>query len=199
VLVSSTSGRPGLRAGVLALAIIVVLAGVAAAAILLGVGAKRSTPTGLIRPLEKTTTNGSPSTPASTAHLRTTRTPFEAGQVRFVVLVNSPQAWTNFARHVKPGAGNRWVLVTVLAQNLGRVGFDPRVLHYRLIANDGANYFPDLTYGTGPHVHIKPRPLPIGAQTQAELAFAVPRSAVGVQLAFDPTGKHQRVVVGLGQ
>ncbi len=121
------------------------------------------------------------------------------GGARFAVFVEPKQAWTTFVRRVPPARGSRWVLVSVVVRNLTRVGFDPRVLHYRLTATGGAAYFPDLARGTGPAVRQAPHPLAVGALTQAELAFQVPNAAAGLQLAFDPTGKHERVVVALGQ
>jgi hypothetical protein len=131
-----------------------------------------------------------------------TGTPFVLAGARFAVFVNARQKWTTFAKTVSPGPGNRWLLVTVRVRNLTRTALnplDPRALHYRLVAPGGVNYFPNLSYGTGPDVSKPPRPLGRQALTQAELAFEVPTSAPPLQLVFDPYGRTGSVSVALGQ
>jgi hypothetical protein len=191
---------------VLVIAALVVLAAGGAAVVVSGVLKHGSTAPRPIGPLEKTTTGPSTNaTPSATSSSQSPRvvihglqTPFAVDGARFAVFVNARQAWTTFANTVSAGPGNRWVLVTVRVRNMTRVGFDPRVLHYRLMAGD-IDYFPDLSYGTGPALRQPPNPLAGGELVQAELAFHVPTSAIGLELAFDPTGGHERVEVRLGR
>jgi hypothetical protein len=195
-------------------AVIVVLAVAGVAVVLSGVLKHGSTPSGPIRPLEKTTSGGSGQTTSGGSEKTTTaasssgtprvvvgslKVPFVVDGARFAVFVNARQAWTKFTDTVSAGPGRQWVLVTVRVRNITRLGFDPRVLHYRLLAADGVDYFPNLAYGTGPALHLPPNPLTGGQLVQAELAFDVPTSAPGLELAFDPTGGHERVEVPLGR
>ncbi|HEX3872834.1 MAG TPA: hypothetical protein VHW26_01730 [Solirubrobacteraceae bacterium] len=193
-------GRPRRRLGRIAVGVLVILVLIAGVAVVLHDKTSKSPTTpAVIHPVQKTTTNGAAGNQVPVA-AHVPQTPFELAGARFAVFVNSRETWTAFAKTVSPGPGNRWVLVAVRVRNLTRTGFDPRVLHYRLMAPGNLDFFPDLTYGTGPNLHLPPSPLAIGALTQAELAFKVPTSASGLQLAFDPTsGQHERVVVSLGQ
>jgi hypothetical protein len=143
-------------------------------------------------------TRGGPATASAPVSAHGTRTPFVLAGARFAVFANPKEPWTRFAKRVSAGPGMRWELVTVRVRNLTRTDLDPRALHYRLIAAAGVNYFPNLAYGTGPDVRRPPRPLAPQALVQAKLAFAVPVSATGLELAFDPAGRPQRVVVTLG-
>jgi hypothetical protein len=145
-----------------------------------------------------TATGGGPATAGGPVSAHGTRTPFVLAGARFAVFANPKEPWTRFAKRVSAGPGMRWELVTVRVRNLTRTDLDPRALHYRLIAAAGVNYFPNLAYGTGPDVRRPPRPLAPQALVQAKLAFAVPVSATGLELAFDPAGRPQRVVVTLG-
>jgi hypothetical protein len=175
----------------------VVAVGAGAAIVLLnGRAGPGPTQTGPIGPIQRTTTTGTPSTPALTPIInRRSGTPFVLDGARFNVLVGTQLAWTAFAKTSSPGPGNRWVLVTVVVHNISRAGFDPRVLHYRLVGPGGVNYFPNLGYGSGPDLRMPPNPVAIGAAAEAELAFQVPAGTGGLELAFDPTGKHERVLV----
>ena len=128
--------------------------------------------------------------------MRRARSPFILTGVRFDVVVNAQEAWTAFARFVSPGFGKQWELVTVESRNLTRKDFDPRRLNYRLVGAGDVNYFPNLAYGTA-HRSGRAHPLAAGAQTRIDLAFAVPASATRLQLAFDPTGRPERVLVSL--
>jgi hypothetical protein len=130
---------------------------------------------------------------------RAAGTPFVLAGARFDVSVGGRAPWTAFAATASAGRGNRWELVAVEVENLTRKSFDPRVLHYRLIAAAGETmYFPALQYGTGPDVARPANPLALGGIAEVELGFAVPSAASGLELAFDPTGMHRRVVVALG-
>jgi uncharacterized protein DUF4352 len=181
---------------------------VGAAIVLLGGRAGPGpTQTGPIGPIQRTTTTITPSAPAATPSTpaappiinRTSGTPFVLDGARFNVLVGTQLAWTAFAKGLSPGPGNRWVLVTVTVHNISRAGFDPRVLHYRLVGTGGVNYFPNLGYGSGPDLRMPPNPVAIGGTAEAELAFQVPAGTGGLELAFDPTGRHERVLVAIGQ
>jgi hypothetical protein len=200
VAAGPANGRSRRRSAVIVvLAVAAVLGAAVAAVVVTGLTSKgQSSPT-LIHPLQASTTGVSPPGGPPAARLHRTKHAFIVGGVRFAVFADPNQAWTTFVRRVPPAQGSRWVLVTLVVRNLSRVGFDPRVLHYRLIAAGGPAYFPDLGRGTGPDVRRAPHPLAVGALTQAQLAFQVPNAAAGLQLAFDPTGRHERVVVALGQ
>lgn len=124
------------------------------------------------------------------------KVPFTFEGARFAVFPNPKQAWTTFAARVSAGPGNRWVLVSVRTRNLTLAAFDPRLAQYRLIGADGVNYLPNATYGTD--LHGPARKLAPGALAQVELAFQVPAAAQGLQLAFDPTGRHKLTYVALG-
>jgi hypothetical protein len=127
-----------------------------------------------------------------------TRTPFEIAGARFAVFANPAEPWASFTNRVSAGSGMRWELVTVRVRNLTRTNLDPRALHYRLITPAGVTYLPNLAYGTGPDVKRPPRPLAPEALVEAKVAFQVPVSATGLELAFDPTGRNIRIVVPLG-
>jgi hypothetical protein len=142
------------------------------------------------------TTSSAP-TPQTAVFTRAARTPFVLAGARFSVFVNNNEAWASFAKTASAGRGKRWEIVTVDVTNLTRSGFDPRVLHYRLMGRD-VNYFADLAYGTAADASKPPRPLARGALVQVKLAFRVPDAAAGLQLAFDPTGHPARLLVTLG-
>lgn len=148
-------------------------------------------------PNAATTTGGPPPAPKVVVH--GAGTPVVVDRARFTVLVDAQPAWASFARTVSAGPGNRWVVVTMSVRNVARVGFDPRVLHYRLISAGGVDFFPDLRYGTGPAARLPPNALADGEVAQVELAFRVPTSAAGLRLAFDPTGGLERVEIRLGR
>jgi hypothetical protein len=199
-------GRPRPRPAILTAAALAILAAGAAVAWLTGLtsSGKPATRSGLISPLEETTTNGTTTnggsaSPVSPVINRQTNTPFVLAGARFVVSANATQPWTDFKRTVHPGPGRRWLLVGMQVRNISRAGFDPRVLHYRVTTRSGVTYFPNVRYGTGPDVNHPANPVRVGATVQVELAFQVPTSAAGLQLAFDPTGQHERLVVALGR
>jgi hypothetical protein len=184
------------RAG-LVLAVIVILGAGATVAVMRDGRASRQ-PAALvpIHPIEETKSRVAPSS-SSGVIARGPDAPFVVAGARFTVSASAHQPWATFTKRSRPRTGSRWLLVTVKVGNLTRAGFDPRVLHYRVIDAGGTNYFPNLAYGTGADVHRPARPVPVNKVVQAELAFQVPTGAARLRLAFDPTGRHERVVVAL--
>jgi hypothetical protein len=177
-------------------ALVIVLA-VVAVVVVGRQGSKSPGGPAVIHPFVHTsTTIGGTGGPPILAHAAGTS--FVLTGARFEVYLAGRQPWTAFAAKVSPGPRKRWVLVDVEVQNLTRKGFDPRVLHYRLLGAGGATFFPRPSYGTGPDVNRPPRPLGVGGRTEVELAFGVLNAATRLELAFDPTGQHKRVVVALG-
>ncbi|HEY5198465.1 MAG TPA: hypothetical protein VIJ51_15700 [Solirubrobacteraceae bacterium] len=204
-VLSAPHQRSRSRTGIVVVTVLVILAAAGAAIWLTGLASTGSARHGAISPLEKTTAEGATpngaaaAVPASPVIARTTDAAFVLAGASFEASANSSLPWTDFKRTVSAGPGNRWLLVDVRVRNISRVGFDPRVLHYRVTTPTGATYFPNLAYGTAPAARRPANPVPIGAVVQVELAFQVPESAAGLKLAFDPTGRHERLVVALGR
>jgi hypothetical protein len=185
---SAPRSRRPLQALVLAL-------GVAAAAALATLPtSKAPTQPAAIPPTTKTTIKVPPTPVLAYSHGRT----FTLAGARFTVFVNDDDRWATFTKTVSPGRGDRWELVTVNVKNLTRSDFDPRVLHYRVLAGRVA-YFPNTAYGTAPDARRPPRPVARGRTVDVELAVRVPVTTSGLELAFDPLGQPARVTVTLGR
>jgi hypothetical protein len=181
---------------VAAVGLIVVAAAVAAVLVLGGTGSSAPPVRRPAAPISSASTTTKPPAIAP-SEVHPYRSAFEVAGLRIAVFPNPRQRWTRFADHVSPGAGMSWELVSLSVRNLRRSRFDPRVLHYRLLAPNGQAYFPNPSFGTTPDVGKPPQPIALQGLSQVELAFQVPTSAAGLELAFDPAGRPDRVLVSL--
>jgi capsular exopolysaccharide synthesis family protein len=187
---------PRRRIVVAAVGLIVVAAAVAAVLVLGGTGSSAPPVRRPAAPISSASTTTKPPAIAP-SEVHPYRSAFEVAGLRIAVFPNPRQRWTRFADHVSPGAGMSWELVSLSVRNLRRSRFDPRVLHYRLLAPNGQAYFPNPSFGTTPDVGKPPQPIALQGLSQVELAFQVPTSAAGLELAFDPAGRPDRVLVSL--
>jgi hypothetical protein len=109
---------------------------------------------------------------------------FELHRAAFRVFVASAR-WAQAIRRRPPGRGMRWVTVGVRGRNLGRPGFDPTRLAYRLRDDRGAAYIGAFRGGTGPPSLARRGALRRGETALVQLGFRVPRGSRRLTLVFE--------------
>ena len=138
-----------------------------------------------------TTTGAQPTPPQAGPH-PTVRVRNEAAQEPFTVagatfrVIPAPGApWAQAIEAQDPGAGQRWITVSIEITNLHRSRFNPALLSYRL-RGTGALYSPERGGIVGPGALGTRQGLPRGASAEERLAFGVPAGAARLALTFEP-------------
>lgn len=112
---------------------------------------------------------------------------FAAAGASFAVSTRPEAGWADAVRREDPGAGRRWIVVSVVVENLSRQRFNPALLPYLLRAGDGRLFAPDRAGIAGPGGLGRASGLPLGARAEERLAFAVPATLRRPTLTIQPS------------
>lgn len=111
---------------------------------------------------------------------------FTAARASFRVTAEPQAGWATAVRRRDPGAGQRWLVVAVEVENLGRRGFNPALLSYLLRAG-GTLLAPVRSGVVGPAGLGRAGGLPVGAHALERLVYRVPARLRRAGLAIQPS------------